>query len=182
MSIVAIISSPRDGGNSDTIVQAVVKGAEENGKDVKTFRLNHLKNAQGCLACMACKKTGGCVVNDEHRKILDEIRESEGVILSAPLYFGDSCGRFRLFQDRFYSFMGADSKPNLPAGKKIAVVVTCGGDRPGANAAADRIESVMTGVLGFESVGRIVFVGGPPNAAAGDEKVLAEASALGRMF
>ncbi|MDR3282879.1 MAG: flavodoxin family protein [Candidatus Methanoplasma sp.] len=182
MSIIAIVSGPRDGGNSDTIVQAITKGANEKGKDVKTFRLNQMRNVRGCQACMACKKTGRCAVDDDYGKVLEEIRGSEGIILSTPFYFGDSCGQFRLFQDRFYSFMGADSKPNLPPGKKVAVVVTCGGDRPGASAVADKIEGVMVGALGFEPVGKIVFVGGPPTAAANDGRVLSEAAALGRAF
>ncbi len=183
MSIVAIIASPRKKGNTSAMVNAMVEGAKENGKDVKEFYLNSFNNAKGCQACMACKSSVGCVVKDDNAEVLKAIRDAEGVILSTPCYFGEANGQFRLLQDRFYSFVGADFKPNVGAGKKLATVVSCGGGADGAKVMADKVEGVMAGMLGFQPIGKIVFTdGNPPDAASKDNKILEEAKAIGKSF
>jgi multimeric flavodoxin WrbA len=181
MSIVAIISSPRKKGNTSTIVQAMAEGAKENGKDVKVYYLNSLSDTKGCQACMACKSSVGCAVKDDHAEILKAIRDAEGVIMSTPTYFGEACGQFRLLQDRFYSFIGGDFASNLPPGKKLAIVVSCGSGVDSAKAMADKIEGVMTGRFKFESVGKIFLTNAnPPDTASKNSAVLAEAKAIGK--
>ncbi|MCL2148905.1 MAG: flavodoxin family protein [Methanomassiliicoccaceae archaeon] len=181
MTIVAVIASPRKKGNTSTIVEAMVEAAKENGKDVKTYHLNSLSNAKGCQACMGCKASGACVVKDDHAEILNEIRNAEGLILSTPTYFGEANGQFRLLQDRFYSFMGQDFAPNIGPGKKLAVVVSCGGGAEGARAMADKVEGTMAGAFKFVPVGKIVLTGaGAPDTASKDAAVLEEARAIGK--
>jgi multimeric flavodoxin WrbA len=183
MSIVAIVASPRKSGNSSTIVQAMKKGAKENGKDVKIYCLNSLSNAKGCQACMACKAKVGCVTKDDHAEILSAMREAEGIILSTPTYFGEADGRFRLLQDRFYSFIGPNFVPNIDPGKKLAVVVSCGGGADGARALADKIEGSMVNFFKCEPVGKIVFTGGnAPDEASKNQAILDEAVAIGKKF
>ena len=183
MSIVAIVASPRKKGNTCTIVKAMIEGAKENGKDVKVYHLNSLSNAKGCQACMGCKAAGACVLKDDHADILKAIRDAEGVILSTPTYFGEANGQFRLLQDRFYGYLGPDFKPNIAPGKKLAVVVSCGGGADAAQVMASKIEGAMAGMLKFVPIGKIVFTGAnPPDTASKDPKVLAEAKAIGKKF
>lgn len=183
MSIVAIISSPRKKGNTSTIVNAMVEGAKENGKDVKVYHLNSLTSAKGCQACMACKSSVGCAVKDDQNEILKAIRDAEGVILSTPCYFGEANGQFRLLQDRFYNFIGPDFVPNIAAGKKLAVVVSCGGGADAARAMADKIEGTMAGMLKFVPIGKMVLTGAnPPDTASKNAAVLEEAKSIGKKF
>ena len=183
MTIVAIIASPRKKGNTCTIVKAMIDGAKENGKDIEVYNLNSLSNAKGCQACMGCKSSGACVLKDDHADILKAMRGAEGVILSTPTYFGEANGQFRLLQDRFYSFLNADFSANIAPGKKLAVVVSCGGGADGAKALADKIEGAMAGMLKFVPIGKIVFTGAnPPDTASKNSAVLAEAKAVGKKF
>jgi len=179
MAIVAIKSSPRKSGNSEALVNAMIEGARANGKEVIEFRLNGMGNAKGCQACMACKRSVGCITKDDNGKILEAIRDSEGVILSSPCYFGEVNGQFKLLEDRFYSFINADFSPNIAPGKKVAVVVTCGGGYDGAKAMADKLEGTMSGMLGFVPVGKIVAAFSPTESAADNANLIAEAKAIG---
>ena len=183
MTIVAIVASPRKKGNTCTIIKAMTEGVKENGKDVKVYHLNSLSNAKGCQACMGCKSSGACVVKDDHADILKAIRDAEGVILSTPTYFGEAAGQFRLLQDRFYSFLNADFSANIAPGKKLAVVVSCGGGADGARAMADKVEGAMAGMFKFAPIGKIVLTGAnPPDTASKNSAVLAEAKAIGKKF
>ncbi|MBR6911135.1 MAG: flavodoxin family protein [Candidatus Methanomethylophilaceae archaeon] len=111
--IVAVISSPRKDANSATIVKSMVEAAKGKGHDVQVFNVAELKDRRGCIACMGCKKAGKCVLKDEITPVLDAIRESDGVILSTAVYFGQPTGQYRLLEDRFFSFIDGSFTPNV---------------------------------------------------------------------
>jgi multimeric flavodoxin WrbA len=165
------------------MVRAMVEGIKENGKEVEVYRLNALPDAKGCQACMGCKSAGHCIQKDDHTVILKAIRDAEGLILSTPTYFGEANGQFRLFQDRFYSFLGPNFVPNIEGGKKLAVVVSCGGGVDDARAMADKLEGSMVNFFKFVPVGKIVLTGArAPDTAANNKAILEEAKAIGKKF
>lgn len=179
MAVIAIVGSPRAGGNSETIVDAILAGAKENGKEVKKYNLNKMKII-GCQACMGCKKDGVCVQKDDMKQVLEDVKAAEAVVLATPIYFGQPSAQLRMFQDRCYSFMAMDFKPFIAPGKKLITVATAGSGA-GAQATADALEGVYKNYFGMTPVDKIVFSGGgPPNAAAGDKAVLDKAKAAGK--
>lgn len=178
--IVAVLASPRKGANSDAIAMKMVEGAEKNGKTVKVYRINDLENKKGCQACMACKKTGKCVVKDDIGEILEEIRGAEGLIVATPDYFGQATSQYRMFEDRLYGYLGMDFAPNIEAGKKVAIVVTCGSGYDGAVAIANGIEGVFANFFKFQVAGKMVVKDAfAPNVAAENADIMAEALEIG---
>ena len=179
MSIVAIISTPEKGGNTDVVVNEMVKTAQADGKDVKVFYLNPMKNKNGCQACFACKSKGKCVQNDDLTPVLDAIREADSLILSSPIYFGDCCAQYRILEDRFFSFIDGTFTPNIPTGKKLAVVVAAGS--AGAAGLADKIATNMGNFFKFECVGKIAFeTGNKRDFAANNPAILKQAAEISK--
>ncbi len=180
MSIVAIVSSPRKGANTDVLVSAAAEGAKENGKEVQTFYINTMKDRKGCQGCDACKMNGGkCVVKDDLTPALDAMRDAEGIILSAPVYFGEACAQYRLLEDRLYGFLKADFSCSFEAGKKVAVITAAGS--AGADVLADKIEGVMKNYFKCEPVGKIAAVThNDRDFAKNNSDLLAQAKALGK--
>ena len=179
--IVAVISSPRKGANSETIVNAMVAAAKGKGHDVKVFNVAELKDRRGCIACMGCKKAGRCVLKDEITPIIDAIRDADGVILSTAVYFGQPTGQYRLLEDRFFSFIDGSFTPNIAAGKKLAVVVTAGS--AGADELASQITGRMVTYFKFEPIGNVTMAGGnPPHEAEQNPELLAKAAEIGSKF
>lgn len=177
MSIVAIVSSPLKGGNSDTIVTTMAEAAKAAGKEVEVFHINPMENRRGCQACNGCKRKGACVIKDDLTPVLDAIRKADSVILSTPVYFGEACAQYRLVEDRMFSFLNGDFSLNIDAGKKCAVVVSAG--TAGAEQLADKIENTMKNFFKFEPVGKIcVITGNDPKKSANDAAVLAQAKEL----
>ncbi len=180
MSVIGIVGSPRQGGNSETLLDAVLAGAKANGKNVKKYNLNKM-NIRGCQACMGCKKDGVCVQKDDLSKVLEEIKEAEAVVLSTPVYFGQSTAQFRMFQDRCFSYMDAEMKPFIKPGKKLVTIMTCGSGEAGAKAACDALEGTYAGAFKMQPVAKFVMAGGgPPNVASGNKELMAEAEAAGK--
>ena len=179
--IVAIVSSPRAKGQGNAIVEKMIEAAKANGNEVETFYINKLENLTGCQACMGCKKKGKCIRKDSLTPVLDAVAEADSLILSAADYFGQPCAQYRMFEDRCFSFLGGDFIPNIAAGKKVAIVVTCGSGLDGANRIADAIEGEWTNFFKGNVVGKIVRGGlMEPTAASENKEIMDEAKALGQ--
>ena len=62
--VLIISSSLRKGGNSEMLAASFAKGAEEAGHRVETVYLRE-KKFGFCRGCLACLKTGHCVIGDD---------------------------------------------------------------------------------------------------------------------
>lgn len=157
MTIVGIISSPHKNGPTAFAVNAILDAAKAEGKDVKVFSINPMADRKGCQACNGCKRNGGtCVVKDDLTPVLEAVRDAESLVISAPVYFGEACGQYRLFEDRMFGFLKPDFTPSFAPGKKVAAVVAAGS--AGADELADKMLGVMKGFFKCEPVGKIAMI------------------------
>ena len=72
--VLIISSSPRKGGNSETLAAAFAKGAREAGNQVETVYLRE-KRVDFCKGCFACLKLGHCVIQDDAVEIAAKMHE-----------------------------------------------------------------------------------------------------------
>jgi multimeric flavodoxin WrbA len=154
--IVAINASTHKNGSGETIVNAVAEGAIENGKEVKIYNLNELGPLMECQNCGSCRTTGMCRLDDTIAKIMGEVRDCEGLIQSTPISFNVENGLYRIFQNRFFSFMDMNFSTTIPKGKKLVTIVTCGLDKDAAVNVSKRLEKTLEQHFFFEPIGRIV--------------------------
>ena len=63
-NVLIISSSPRKGGNSETLAASFAKGAQDAGNHVETVWLRE-KRIGFCKGCLACLKAGHCVIKDD---------------------------------------------------------------------------------------------------------------------
>lgn len=129
--VVALLGSPRRGGNSETISDRILETAASLGAATSRFALNEL-SFKGCQACMGCK-TGSekCVIKDDLAQVLDAVSEADVLIMASPIYFGELNGQLKSALDRMYAFLTPDymTNPNpsrLSPGKKCVFVLTQG--------------------------------------------------------
>jgi len=186
MTIIAFNGSPRKNGNTSTIVKAMLEGAESAGAETKEVRLQDL-NMKGCQACYACKeKPGVCALKDDLTPSLHAIKDCTGIILGCPIYMFRICGQMKILVDRMYSYYqykpeGGGYDSAVPAGKTFAMIVSQGAPEPNQYHKSIRWLAGMAGSgLGFEEAGRIIHGNSREIPAQDDEKLLAEARAIGK--
>ena len=126
MKIIGICGSPRKNGNSAEMLEAALKGAAEQGAQVRRVDLFDL-NYSGCMSCFACKKLGGesfgrCALRDDLTAVLDEVLSADAVIIAMPLYFGEAPGAVRNFLERLW-FPGQQYARNYRSAYKKRVKV-----------------------------------------------------------
>lgn len=97
--ILILSGSPRKGGNSDTLCDQFMKGAEESGNSTEKIYV-HSQKIGYCTACYACKKSGVCFQNDAMTQILDKMIEADVIVLATPVYFYAMDGQMKTLIDR----------------------------------------------------------------------------------
>ena len=101
--IIVVNASPRINFNTATLLDNAAKGAEEKGATIERFDLYRLEKFTGCISCFGCKKNqnkGHCIVKDGLTKVLDAIRESDGLIIGSPNYLSETTAVFRALYER----------------------------------------------------------------------------------
>ena len=101
--VVVISSSPRAGGNSDTLCDEFVKGAIEAGNDAKKYFLEDI-DFDSCKACYKCKTPEmKCFQDDGIEEILDDMLKADVIVYATPVYYYSMTGTLKMFFDRCYT-------------------------------------------------------------------------------
>lgn len=102
--ILAFNGSPRACGNTATMLQAALDGAESAGARTRLVQLYPLKY-KGCVSCFSCKlksgRHGHCAMRDELSLFLDMMEEADGIIFGSPVYYGDVTPELLALEHRF---------------------------------------------------------------------------------
>ena len=97
--VLVIGTSFRKDGNSNRLAQEFAKGAKDSGNEVQVEYL-YDKKINFCKGCLACQKTGKCVIKDDMAEILPKMQQADVICFASPVYFYDMCGQLKTFLDR----------------------------------------------------------------------------------
>lgn len=131
--IIGISGSATPDSSTDIIIKEVLRGAADNIKQQKFFRLNESR----VLPCQACGKSPEpdlCFFHDDAYRILHLLESAEAVVLGSPIYFDTVSAQTKLFIDRSNCLRPADFtnrqvqkfQPPRLAGKKGGFVLVAG--------------------------------------------------------
>ena len=97
--ILVISTSPRKGGNSDTLADAFIQGAREAGHKVEKVSLSD-KTIGFCKGCLTCVKTQRCIIHDDAADIAQQMRTADVLAFATPIYYYGMCGQMKTLLDR----------------------------------------------------------------------------------
>lgn len=97
--VLILEGSPRRGGNTQVLVDAVCRGIIRAGGKAERIRVAELKIAP-CIGCGGCDKTGHCVVKDEMTGLYEKIVLARRLILASPVYFYSLTAQLKAVVDR----------------------------------------------------------------------------------
>ena len=176
MKVLGIVGSPRRGGNTEILVDEVLRGAAEAGAQTDKVILSEL-NIAPCTACDACLETGECILQDDMAAVLEQMQGSEVWVLGTPVYWWGPTAQFKAFLDRWY---GADKVVQF-AGRRSVVVIPLGDtDETTARHTVGMLTDAIT-YTEMRLVATIVATGVmDPGDVRGSLQVLAAARRVGR--
>jgi multimeric flavodoxin WrbA len=85
IKVLGISGSPHRHGNTETLLDAFLAGAERAGGEVEKVVLRDL-NYTACRGCNACHKTGACIVKDDLTILFEKILAADVLALASPIY------------------------------------------------------------------------------------------------
>lgn len=97
--VLIISASPRKGGNSDTLCDEFIRGAQESGCEVEKVFLCDRKIGY-CTGCGVCNSTHKCVQNDDMAEILDKMIKADVIVMATPVYFYTMDAQMKTLIDR----------------------------------------------------------------------------------
>jgi multimeric flavodoxin WrbA len=127
--VLAIVGSPRKGGNTDILIGEILKGAKDAGAEVEKVMISDFKIAP-CKACAACRKAGVCIQKDDWPDLLEKMEASGVWVLGTPVYWWGPTAQLKAFVDRWYSRAAAPWQKHTFAGRRVVLAVPMGDTDP----------------------------------------------------
>jgi multimeric flavodoxin WrbA len=184
MEIAAICASPRGGGNTATLLEALLEGVRQAGAVTHRFDPARMK-ISACDADRSCLESAeaGCLLDDDMQRIYAALRRADGWVFATPVYFWHVTAPMKLVIDRLYAFYTEEGgwRLGLPGKRRGAVIVVqADPDQETPERVADYLATIMRD-LNVEVVGRLAEGGlGDPGDAAKRPDLITQARELGR--
>jgi multimeric flavodoxin WrbA len=126
--VLGIMGSPRRGGNTETLMDEVLRAARDAGATTEKAILKELRIGP-CQACDGCQGSGICVQHDDMPALIEKMVASQVWVLGTPIYWWGPTAQFKLFMDRWYA---PANGPNRSAfqGKQVVVTIPMGDSDP----------------------------------------------------
>ena len=99
MKVLGIASSPRCNGNTDLLLQELLKGAASIGAVTEFIPLRDLEY-HTCLHCDTCLKTGQCKLKDDMQEIYNKFTDADVIVLASPVQFAGPTASLKAMIDR----------------------------------------------------------------------------------
>ena len=171
MKILVLNGSPRPNGNTAKMITAFRESAENKSHQVVCFNVCKM-NIKGCLACEYChgKGEGACVQKDDMQKIYTELKDTEMLVLAAPIYYHGISGQLKCAIDRFYSAL----YPKAPESLKYVSMFLASGDKNQYAGARFSFDGDFLGYLGLEDKGFFTCAGNMKEELLEDIRTMAK--------
>ena len=112
MKVVAINGSPRKGGNTEIMLNAVLEPIKAAGIETKIIQVGG-QNIHGCRGCWACQKllNRKCAFNDDIvNDILEDLLSADAIIWGTPSYYSNMTPELKALIDRAGIVASANGK------------------------------------------------------------------------
>ncbi|MDO4664529.1 MAG: flavodoxin family protein [Erysipelotrichaceae bacterium] len=152
--VLIISSSPRKGGNSETLAASFAQGAQEAGHHVETIYLRE-KKYSFCQGCLACLKVGHCIIADDAVEIVKKMHDCDVIVFATPIYYYSVSGQLKTMLDRANPLYNSDY-----AFTKVYLLATAAENEPHVAAGAASVIQGWVDCFDRCKLADLVFAGG----------------------
>jgi len=132
MKCCILMGSPRKKGNTAALLDPFMQELAQHEIQSDMIWL-HNKRIEPCIACRTCQKDWtifGCRYKDDAQEVFDKVYASDVIVLATPIYSWYCTAPMKAILDRLMygmnKYYGEEKGPSLWAGKKLAILTTCG--------------------------------------------------------
>ncbi len=179
MKVVALMGSPRKGGNTDLLTDEFFAGAQSEGAECEKIRLDDLNIRPVAALGDEWKMRVDLRADDDARWVLDRVAEADIVVFASPVYWQGVTAQMKCLVDRFSAYYMADWLREGMRGSGF-FVITAYGD-PAEDESHWITEPVKVWARGFKAkyLGQVAAAVAPWGAVAQMADVLEQARQAG---
>ena len=174
MKILVITGSPRKNGNSNTLAENFIKGAQEAGHEVVRFD-SAFKNVHPCAACNKCGMNGQCVFKDDFEFVKANIVDADAVVFATPMYYFGISAQIKAVIDRFYAINGQIHVPK----KAVLIMTYADTSAKEAQPIISHYETLLN-YLGWSDAGKVIASGAWTEGSVNNTQYPKQAYELGK--
>jgi len=104
MKIIAIVGSPRKGGNTEFLTEKLLEEARTEGAETFIHTLADMR-VEYCLGCHTCLKQGACIIDDDLERVKEDMLNAQGIVWASPTQALTLSGRMKTLVDRCILFI-----------------------------------------------------------------------------
>ena len=130
MKVLGIMGSPRIRGNTDLLLDELLKGARNHGAQGEKIIVDKLKISP-CREYYGCLRDGDCVIRDDMDDIYPKLLDSDAVIVASPIFFYGLTAQLKALIDRCQALWARKYilKQDLPGSDRKGVFIAVGATR-----------------------------------------------------
>jgi len=178
VKVLAVMGSPRIGGNTDALVTEILRGADLSGAETERIDLIRY-DVSPCTGCQDCRASGFCVIKDDAPALIDLMLESDIWVIGTPVYWWGPSGLLKAFVDRWYSTIHLPSIKKRMA-KRVALACVYGDADPDTPRYVLGMFEEIVSYLGGSLTDRLLVRASSFGAARQNPDVMLQALELGR--
>lgn len=109
MRILALVGSPRKGGNTDILTEEVLRGARDQGHDTEKLRLYdyEILPCRDCRRCKNRERGYSCALSDGMQEIYPQLERADVIVFGTPIYWYGPTAKMKLLIDRLRPFISS---------------------------------------------------------------------------
>lgn len=155
---IAVVGSPRNGENTELLVDYIIQGLNARNINVDKFLLDS-RNISTCTGCEKCIKTGECIIQDNIASIIERMKHAEGYIFASPAYNHNVTAQMKALLDRTFCLNDYSKgwKSRLSSNKKAIIVGVCKGKSKESMGYTVECMSESLSELGIKIIDRIEY-------------------------
>lgn len=119
MKVLMLNGSPRANGNTSLALREIASVLEKEGVETEIVQVGHLA-VRGCVACLSCRKTGECVVDDIVNELAEKLKEADGMVVASPVYYAAANSTLTAVLDRLFYSSSFDKRMKVGASVAVA--------------------------------------------------------------
>jgi multimeric flavodoxin WrbA len=151
VKILALNGSARRRGNTDILIDQILKGSKENGHRCEKLYLYDYEILP-CMDCRDCKKGDFlCSLDDGMKKIYPKIEKADLIIFGTPNYWNGPTAKTKLLIDRMRPFV-----PSQKLKDKKWVIVSPSGEGPNSCRLLVEMLRLSCDYLGMKFAGKVL--------------------------
>ncbi len=133
MIVAGFLGSPRQGGNTEILLDAALAAAAGAGAEAEKIRLWAL-DFSGCIECEDCYATGVCTQEDEMEGVYELLERADRILVASPIFFMGLPAQAKAMIDRCQCYWAQkylleEDFPHQGSARRYGAFIGVGGTR-----------------------------------------------------